>query len=166
MTLSMYSASVPQFTRMLNMLLRLLDTAEAYATERKFDPNVLVSARLAPDMHPLAFQIQSATDRTKFFVARVSGKTPPSWPDDEKTFEDLRGRIQKALDYLAGFPEAEFANTDEKQIPLRVGGQETTMSGADYLVQNAYPNFYFHVTMAYAILRHNGVPLGKRDFIG
>jgi hypothetical protein len=166
MTLTMYAASVPLFSRMLTNLLAVLEKAEAYAKERKFDPNVLVGSRLAPDMHPLAFQVQSATDRSKFAVSRLTGKTAPSWPDEEKTIEDLRVRIRKAIDYLATYAEADFAGTDDKQIPLKLRGQDVMMAGQEYLLHNVYPNFYFHVTTAYDILRHNGVPVGKRDFTG
>jgi hypothetical protein len=164
--LSMYSASVPLFTKMLNNLLGLMDKAEAYAKERKFDVNVLVGARLAPDMNPFAFQIQSATDRVKFFVARTTGKQAPSWADDEKTFDDLRARIRKALDYLATYQQAEIDGTDEKDIPMKVRGVDSFVKGQDYLLYNLYPNFFFHCATAYDILRHNGVPVGKRDFVG
>ena len=111
MTLSLYAASVPVFTRMFNNLLAIFDIAEQNAAERKFKPEVLVSARLAPDMHPLSFQIQSATDRTKFFVARVTGRDAPSWEDTEKTFDDLRARIGKALDYLSGYAPADLEDS-------------------------------------------------------
>lgn len=166
MAVSMYAASVPVFVRMLNNLLGLLDKAEAYAKERKFDANVLVSSRLAPDMHPLAFQVQSATDRSKFFVARVTGKEAPSWPDDEKTIDGLRTRIRSALDFLSAVSPADLDGTDEKLIPLKVRGEEVKTPAQEYLLNNVHPNFYFHVTTAYDILRHNGVPVGKRDFVG
>jgi hypothetical protein len=162
----MYAATVPVLTRMLTNLSAVLEKAEHYASERDFDVDVLVGSRLAPDMRPLSFQIQSATDRAKFAVARLTGRTPPSWPDDETTFADLKARIGKALAYLGEFAEADFEGTDEKQIPIRVRGADTMMAGQDYLLANAYPHFYFHVTTAYDILRHNGVPIGKRDFTG
>lgn len=166
MTLSMYAATVPPFTHMLNNLLRILDKAEASAAERKIAPEVLVNARLAPDMYPLSFQIQSATDRAKFALARLSGQTPPSWPDDEKTIDELRARIRKALDYLAGFKPADVDGTEDKPLTLKVRGEEVTVPAQEHLLQNALPQFYFHVTTAYAILRHNGVPIGKRDYVG
>lgn len=166
MALTMYAASVPVFTRMLTNLSALLDKAEAYAAERKFDVNVLVSARLAPDMHPLSFQIQSATDSSKFAVARLCGKETPVWADDEKTVDDLKARIRKALDFLATFTIADFEGSDEKQITTKRGGQDVTVTGEQQLFVRAFPNFFFHVTTAYDILRHNGVPLGKRDFLG
>ena len=166
MMLSMYAATVPSFTRMLNNLLHILDKAEANAAERKIAPEVLVNARLAPDMYPLSFQIQSATDRAKFTMARLSGQTPPSWPDDEKTFDDLRARIRKALDYIAGFQPADIDGSEDKPLALKARGQDVTVSGQEHLLHNVLPQFYFHVTTAYAILRHNGVPVGKRCYVG
>jgi hypothetical protein len=166
MTLSMHAVTVPPFTHMLNNLLRILDKAEASAAERKIAPEVLVNARLAPDMYPLSFQIQSATDRAKFTLARLSGQTPPSWSDDEKTIDELRARIRKALDYLAGFQPADIDGTEDKPLTLKVRGEEVTVPAQEHLLLNALPQFYFHVTTAYAILRHNGVPIGKRDYVG
>lgn len=166
MPVSLYSASVPVFNRMFTQLLNVLDIAEKYATERKIKLDVLVGSRLAPDMLPLSFQIQSATDRSKFFVARVTGQTPPAWEDNEKTFDDLRARIKKAQDYLATFKQAEIDGLDEKAITLKVAGEDKQVRAADYLLHNVYPNFFFHVTTAYDILRHNGAPVGKRDFTG
>ena len=166
MAVSLYSASVPVFNRMFNNLLKVLDIAEANATERKIKPEVLVSARLAPDMHPLAFQFQSATDRSKFFVARVTGQTAPSWEDTEKTFDDLRARTNQALEYLATFKPSDLDGQDDKVITLKVRGEDRQITAADYLFHNVYPNFFFHVTTAYDILRHNGVPVGKGDFVG
>jgi uncharacterized protein len=164
--LSMYALTVPPFTQMLNNLLRILDKAEANAAERKIPAEVLVSARLAPDMYPLSFQIQSATDRTKFTLARLSGRTAPSWADDEKTFDELRARIRKALDYIAEFQPADVDGTEDKPLTLKVRGEEVTVPAQEHLLLNALPQFYFHVTTAYAILRHNGVPIGKRDYTG
>ncbi|MDP1732250.1 MAG: DUF1993 domain-containing protein [Devosia sp.] len=166
MTISMYSASVPVFTRMLRNLLAILEKAEANAAERRIKPEVLAGARLAPDMYPLSFQIQSATDRTKFFVARVTGQQAPSWADDEQTLADLRARINKGLEFLATVRPEELDGTEEKLIPLKVRGEEVRVRAQDYLLNNVTPNFYFHVTTAYDILRHNGVPIGKRDFVG
>jgi hypothetical protein len=166
MTLSMYAATVPPFTHMLNNLLHILDKAEASAAERKIAPEVLVNARLAPDMYPLSFQIQSATDRAKFTLARLSGQTPPSWSDDEKTIDELRARIRKALDFVAGFQPADVDGTEGKLLTLKVRGEDVTVPAQEHLLQNALPQFYFHVTTAYAILRHNGVPIGKRDYVG
>lgn len=166
MTISMYTVTVATFTRMLTNLLRILEKAEANAAERKIKPEVLAASRLAPDMHPLSFQVQSATDRAKFAVARITGRTAPSWDDNEKTLEDLRGRIQKALDYLATYTEADLNGTEDKLLTLKVGGQDKDVRAEDHVLQSVHPNFYFHVTTAYDILRHNGVPVGKRDFAG
>ncbi len=166
MPLSLYTASVPVFVRVLKQLAHVLDMGEANAVQRKIKPDVLVNARLAPDMNPLSFQIQSATDRTKFFAARVTGQTPPSWPDEEKTFDELRARITKALDYLATFKPADIDGKDDSLVTLRKAGADVQITAANYLFNNAYPNFFFHVTTAYDILRHNGVPLGKSDFVG
>jgi hypothetical protein len=166
MPVSLYGASVPVFVRMLKQLSHLLEAGETNAAQRKIKPEVLVNARLAPDMHPLSFQIQSATDRTKFFVARVTGQTPPSWPDEEKTFAELQARITKALDYLASFKPADIDGRDEQMVTLRRAGADVQIPAANYLFNNAYPNFFFHVATAYDILRHNGVPVGKADFVG
>lgn len=161
---SMYAVSVGTFTRMLTNLQSMLEKAEAYAAERKFKPDVLVNQRLAPDMLPLSFQIQNATDHAKGAAARLSGRDLPSWPDDEKTFDDLKGRVKKALDYLATFKPEDIDGTEDKQITLKRGDKEVTMTGQEYLLGRAQMNVWFHVTTAYNILRHNGVPLGKADF--
>jgi hypothetical protein len=166
MTISMYAVTVPPFTGMLNNLLLILDKAEKYAAERGFSSDVLVAARLAPDMFPLSFQIQSATDRTKFALARLSGRDAPSWPDDEKTIGDLRARIRKALDFIGTFQPADIDGTEAKLLTLKTRGGDITVGAQDHILLNAMPQFYFHVTTAYAILRHNGVPIGKRDFTG
>ena len=165
MTISIYSATVPMLTRQLTSLLAILNKAESYAAERKFDVNVFVEDRMAPDMNPFKFQIQSASDHAKFVAARLSGKTPPAWPDDEKTFADLKARLQKALDYLKTFTEADLVGGDDRDVTQRIGGQERVIKGDAYFINRALPNFYFHVTMAYAILRKGGVPVGKGDFL-
>jgi hypothetical protein len=161
---SMYAVSVGTFTRMLTNLQSMLEKAEAYAAERKFKPDVLVNQRLAPDMLPLSFQIQNATDHAKGAAARLSGRELPSWPDDEKTFDDLKGRVKKALDYLATFKPEDIDGTENKEITLKRGDKDVIMTGQDYLLGRAQMNVWFHVTTAYNILRHNGVPLGKADF--
>jgi hypothetical protein len=165
MTISIYSATVPVLTRQLTSLLAILNKAEAYAAERKFDVNVFVEARLAPDMNPFKFQIQSASDHAKFVASRLSGKPSPAWPDEEKTFDELKARLQKALDYLKTFTEADLAGGDDRDVTVRVGGQERVIKGDAYYLNRALPNFYFHVTTAYAILRQGGVPVGKGDFL-
>jgi hypothetical protein len=151
---------------MLTNLSGLMDKAEAFAGERKFSADNYVGLRLAPDMNPFSFQIQAATDRSKLFLARVAGREAPRWPDDEKTFAELRERLQKGIDYIAGFKEADFAGADDRLVPLKVRGQDVQWSAEKYLFENAYPNFFFHVTTAYNILRHAGVVIGKRDFTG
>ncbi len=166
MTISFHTLTVRTFTRMLTNLLRILEKAEANAAERKIGPEVLAGSRLAPDMHPLTFQIQSATDRAKFALARITGKAAPSWADDEKTLEQLRARIQKGLDFLATFSAAEVDGAEDKMITVKVAGQDTEINAQDYLLNSVFPNFYFHSTTASDILRHNGVPVGKRDFTG
>lgn len=165
MTFSLYSATVPVLTRQLNSLLAILNKAEAYAAERKFDVDNFVDTRLAPDMLSFKFQVQSASDHAKFIAARISGKTPPSWPDEEKTFADLKARVGKALDYLKTFTEADFAGADDRDVTQRIGGQERVMKADAYFLNRGLPNFYFHVTTAYAILRSAGVPIGKGDFL-
>jgi uncharacterized protein len=161
---SMYAVSVGVFTRQLTNLHAMLEKAEAYAAERKFKPDVLVNQRLAPDMLPLVFQVQNATDHAKGAAARLAGRELPSWPDDEKSFEDLKARVKKALDYLATFKPEDIDGSEEKEITLKRNGQDYVLSGQDYLLGRAQQNVWFHVTTAYNILRHNGVPLGKADF--
>ena len=166
MSISMYTASVTVFTRMLTNLLAFLEKSEAYATERKFKPDVLVNQRLAPDMLPLSSQIQIATDTAKGAVARLAGREVPSWPDNESTLADLKARVKKTIDYLASFKPADLDGSAVKQVVIKIGGEDVSVRGEDYLVGRATQNFYFHITTAYAILRHNGVPVGKRDFLG
>lgn len=163
---SMYATSAHLYTRMLTNLLGCLDKAVAYAAERKFNPDILVTARLSPDMHPLSFQVQTATDHVKGSLSRLTEREIPSWPDTEKTIDDLKARIRKALDYAAEFKPADLEGSDKKTVKIKVSGVDTDLSGEVYLLQRALPNFYFHVTTAYDILRHNGVPVGKSDFLG
>ena len=161
---SMYAVSVGVFTRQLTNLLAQLEKAEAFANERKFKVDTLVNQRIYWDMAPLAFQVQNATDHAKGAAARLSGRELPSWPDDEKTFEDLKARVKKALDYLGTFKPADIDGTEDKPITLKRNGQDYTLRGEDYLLGRAQQNVWFHVTTAYNILRQNGVPLGKADF--
>jgi hypothetical protein len=166
MTLSVYDMTVPVFTRMLKNLLAILDKAEADAVERKYATDVLVAARLAPDMIPLRGQIMIATDHVKGCVCRLSGQPIPSWPDEENSFPELRARIQKALDLLSTVTPEALAGSEDRTVTLKLGGNDVELRGLDYLTQRALPNFFFHVTTAYAILRHNGIAIGKRDYIG
>jgi hypothetical protein len=165
MTISMYQALVPGLQRALGALDAILDKAAASAEERKIDPAVLVSARLAPDMHPLSRQVQLLTDTAKGAVARLAGLPVPSFADTETTFPELKGRIAKTLDFIASVRPDAIDGSEARAITLKAGPRELHFTGQDYLVLFVLPNFYFHVTTAYAILRHNGVPLGKTDYL-
>lgn len=166
MTLSMYSASVPVFSRMLKNLLAIFDKAEAFAAEQGVDLQTYVETRLADDMHPLRSQVQIATDGAKGVASRLAGKPVPSWADDEVTWADLKARLQKAVDYMATFTPEEFAGSDDRAVTLMLGGKEVQIAGEAYLLNRGLPNFFFHITTAYDILRHKGVPIGKRDYLG
>ncbi|HEY2560811.1 MAG TPA: DUF1993 domain-containing protein [Caldimonas sp.] len=166
MALSMHSASVPIFVRMLGNLAAWLDKAEAHAQARKFEPAVYLTARLAPDMLPLPTQIQIACDTAKFCVARLAGVEAPPFADDEKSLDDLRQRVRRTIDYVQSVPAAQIDGSDGRgiSVPRRTGA--ITMTGEAYLKHYALPNFFFHVTTTYALLRHSGVELGKMDFLG
>ena len=166
MAISMYQASVPALQRTLKALDAILDKAVANAAERKIDPDVLTSARLAPDMFTLARQVQLATDHAKGCPARLAGVTVPSFADTEKTFPELKARIAKTLDFIGGLKPEQIDGSEGRHISLKAGPRELNFKGQDYLVFFALPNFYFHATTAYDILRHNGVPIGKLDFMG
>jgi len=165
MSLSMYQASVPAFTRSLNMLSKLLEKAEAHAAANGLKPEELLEARLAPDMYPLTRQIQAACDAAKFGAARPAGVTPPSHPDTETTFAELQARIKAVSDFISGIGEAAFAGAETRAVTLKTGSGELGFTGQDYLLNFALPNFYFHAVTAYDILRHKGLPLVKRDFL-
>jgi hypothetical protein len=167
MPLSMHAVSVPIFVRMLNSMLAWLDKAEAHAKAKSFDPNNFVGLRLAPDMHPFARQIQIASDACKGCVARLAGVEPPKWADDEKTLDDLRARIRKTIDYANSVPAAKFDGSETREIAIpRPDGSALRMQGDAFLKGFSLPNFFFHVTMTYALLRQGGVELGKRDYLG
>jgi hypothetical protein len=166
MTISLHAASAGVFIRMLTNLKAILAKAEANAAERKFNPDNFVGMRLAPDMHPFSFQIQSATDRSKLYLARVSGVTAPQWPDTEKTWEEVKARLQTGLDFASSIGAGQLDGLEDKLVALKVRGEDVQWPAIRYLHENAMPNFYFHVTTAYDILRHAGVPIGKRDFTG
>lgn len=166
MSLSMYQASIPGFLRMLGNLSAILHKAEAYAAERKIDPGVLINARLAPDMHPLVRQVQIATDSVKGCGARLAGIEVPSYADTESNFAELQERIAKTRAFLQSIDAAQLDGSEGRQITLKFPGAEMTFSGQDYLLGFVLPNFYFHVTTAYAILRHNGLQIGKMDYLG
>lgn len=166
MTMSMYSASVPVFQHMLRNLVHILDKGEASAQARGFDPSVLATFRLAPDMLPFTRQVLIACDAAKLGVARISGVEAPKFEDKETSFPELKARIQKTLDYLQGVPASAMDGSEERQITFPAGrDRKLTMTAQDYLTTWALPNFFFHVTTAYAILRHNGVDLGKADYL-
>lgn len=157
--------TISQFTRMLKNLDQWLQTATAHAEKKSFDPEVFTHARLAPDQYALVEQVQSACDAAKYAAAYLSGKKAPSHPDTEKTMGELRTRVQTVVGYLDTFQASDFAGAEERAVaPPWMEGH--SVRGDRYLTRIAVPNFYFHVTTAYAILRHNGVELGKRDFIG
>ncbi len=166
MTISMYQASVPNFIHALSNLSAVLAKGAAYAEAKKFDPSVLVNARLAPDMFALARQVQIATDIVKGGSARLAGVDVPSFPDTEATFPELQARITKTIDFMKTIKPAQIDGSEGKTINLKVGGNELTFKGQDYLFNFVLPNLYFHATVAYSILRHNGVDVGKMDFLG
>lgn len=163
--MTLEEASMKQLAKMLGNLDRWLEMAIEHAKSKPFDPNVLLGARLAPDQFPLYRQVQSACDAAKFAAARLAGKEAPRHEDDEQGFDELRARIREVIDYVSGFTAADFEGAQARviELPFLEGH---TLLGRDYLLEMAQPNFYFHVATAYAILRHNGVPLGKRDYIG
>jgi uncharacterized protein len=166
MKISMYSASVPVFKRMLGNVDVILDKAAAWATERKIDPNALLLARLAPDMFTLTRQVQIATDMAKGTCGRLAGVELPRYEDVENSFATLKARIAKCIAFLDGLRPEQFEGAEERDIKLPIGGQTMEFKGHDYLLGFGTPNVYFHVTMVYAILRHNGLPIGKQDYIG
>jgi hypothetical protein len=164
MTISMYRASVPVFQQMLACLSAILDKAAAHAAARKIEPQVLLNARLYPDMFSFTRQVQLASDFAKGPVARLAGQEPPKYEDNEASFEELRARIAKTLDFIKEFKPSQIDGSEEREITLMLGGNQRKFKGENYLVNFVLPNFFFHTTTAYAILRHNGVELGKRDF--
>jgi hypothetical protein len=166
MSISMYDASVPVFTQMLNSLSAVLDKAETQAAGRKFEPAALLQARLYPDMFPLLRQVQIAADFAKGPCARLAGVEVPRYEDTEQSFGELKQRIEKTLAFIASLPREAIAGSEERDIVLNSGGTTREYKGQAYLLHYALPHFYFHVTTAYAILRHNGIEVGKRDFIG
>jgi hypothetical protein len=166
MTISMYQASVPLFRTLLGALSGVLDKGAAFAEEKKFDPSVLVNARLAPDMFHLARQVQVATSHAAACAARLAGVEPPTSPDTDKTFGEMKARIAKTIAYLDGIKPAQIDGSEERKITLKMGANEMTLTGQRYLIGFEIPNVTFHCTTAYTILRHNGVDVGKRDFLG
>jgi hypothetical protein len=165
-TLSMSSASAPIFLRMLESLAAWLDKAELHAEAKKFDADVLLAARLAPDMLPFAAQVRIACDAAKFGLSRLAGAEAPKFADDERTLAELKERVRRTIGYLQSVPPQSIDGSEERDVsvPRRDGPQ--VMKGEAYLKHVALPNFFFHVTTAYALLRHNGVELGKNDYLG
>lgn len=163
---SLYAIAVPLMSAALKNLSAVVAKGEANAKERGIDPQVFLSARLAPDMYPFSRQVQIATDNAKGAACRLAGRPVPSWPDEEKTFEELQARISKARDLLKSVKPEEFAGAETRPVTLKLRSGEISFDGIGYLTRFALPNFFFHVTTAYAILRHLGVPLGKTDFLG
>jgi hypothetical protein len=162
----MYQASVPVLARTFKNLAGILTKAEADAAARKIDPSVFINARLAPDMHPLSRQVQIASDAAKGGVARLAGIEAPSFPDTETTFPELQDRIRKTIDFVQSVSAAQIDGCEEKPILLKFPGGEISFVGQTFLLNFTLPNVFFHVTTAYDILRHNGVALGKADFLG
>ena len=166
MKISMYEASIPTFLHSLRNLKTFLEKGGAHAEARKFDPNLLAATRLTADMLPLTRQIQIASDAAKGAAARLAGVDPPKFEDNEATLADLIARIDKTIDYLQGFKPAQFEGSDERTITIQTPRQSFTFPGLIFLRHWALPNFFFHVTTAYNLLRSNGVELGKADYLG
>jgi hypothetical protein len=166
MSISMYQASVPVLVRGLTSLQAILAKAEAHAAEKQIDPSVFIGARLFPDMLPLVRQVYITTDTAKGCAARLAGVEPPKYDDVEVTFEDLQARIQKTIDYLKEFNAAQIDGSEERSITLKMRSGPIEFTGVSYLLQFVLPNFYFHITTSYDILRHNGVEIGKLDYLG
>ena len=161
---NLYDATIPVFTKFLTNLDRWLDKAVAYAEHKKFDPERFLTSRLALDQYDLIGQVQSACDQAKFTVAKLTGKAPPSHPDTEKTLAEIRARIKTVVAYLGTFKREDFVGADDRPVTYPFFGGKS-LRGGDFLDHMALPNFHFHLTTAYAILRNNGVDLGKQDYI-
>jgi uncharacterized protein len=165
MSLSMYQASVPAFQKHLHAIDGILDKVAAHASAKKIDPAVLLGSRLYPDMFNLTRQVQAVTDFAKAASARLANIVVPSYPDTETTIPELKERIAKTLAFLETIKPEQMEGSEGREFTLKVGPNDMTFKGLDYLLHFAMPNFYFHASTAYAILRHNGVELGKRDFM-
>ncbi len=165
MTMSFAFSAVTEMKKMLTNLDRWIEKGVDHAKKKSFDPNVLVNARLAPDQYPLVRQVQSSCDSAKFCAARLTGKEPPKHPDTETTIDELRARIRAVVAHLETYTAADFDGADTRRVDLPFM-EGKSMHGIDYLVEMAQPNFFFHLTTAYAILRHNAVDVGKMDYIG
>ena len=166
MIISMYQASVPRFVNILGNLSNILDKAQAHVDAKKLDAATLTTYRLFPDMLPMTTQVQIACDAAKGVVARLAGVDIPVYEDNEKTLADLKARIAKTVAFIKTVTPAQIDGTEDKEIVIKRGDKETRYSGMQFLLGHALPNFYFHVTTAYNILRHNGIEIGKRDYLG
>ena len=166
MSCGLYAVSIPVFTRTLDNLSKLLDKAAADAEARKFEPSVLLESRLYPDMFPLVKQVQLACDFAKGAAARLAGVPVPAFPDEERTIAELKERIAKVIAFVDSVSKADVDAGVDRDVTIKMRDRSVEMKGLDYLNNMAMPNFYFHATTAYAILRHNGVAVGKRDFVG
>lgn len=163
--LSMHAISAAVFVRLLNNLSAMLSKAEQQAKVKGYDPSVLLNARLAPDMFALTRQVQIATDHAKGAVARLAGHQPEAIEDTETTFGELQARIKKVIGIVEGYKPEQLDGSETREITIKIPNMELKFSGLDYVNQWAMPNFYFHLTTAYSILRHNGIELGKKDFL-
>ena len=166
MSISMHSASVPIFVRSLGNLLNWLDKAETHAAARKYEASVLLAARLAPDMLPFTRQVQIACDAAKFGVARLAGVEAPKFEDTESSFDELRERVKKTIAYVESVPASQVDGSEDRDVTVPRRDGSMVIKGEPYLKHFVLPNFFFHVTTAYALLRHNGVELGKADYLG
>ncbi len=166
MTISMYQASAPRFINILGNLSNILDKAQAHVEAKKIDPSVLPAYRLFPDMLPMTSQVQIACDAAKGVMARLAGIENPVFEDTEKTLPDLKARVAKTIAFIQSVTPAQIDGTEDKDIVIKRGEKETHYKGMQFLLGHAVPNFYFHISTAYNILRHNGVEIGKRDYLG
>jgi len=167
MTLSMYQATVPGVIRMMNSLSAILDKAQAYCGAKKIEDKTLLEVRLFPDMFPLARQIQIVSDTAKGMVARLSGQEPPGMPDTEATIAELKARLAKTVEFVKSVHPSKFDGAESRTVTINIGGgRKADFAGQDYLFNNALPNFYFHAATAYDLLRHAGLEIGKRDYLG
>jgi len=166
MTISMYQASVPVFIRMLNNLIAILEKAVAHAEARKIAPAVLLNSRLYPDMFPLSRQVQIASDTAKGGAARLAGTEPPKYEDNEATFPELIERLRKTIAYLNTLKPEQIDGSEKRAVTLKVRDEMLTLEGLTFLLNRVLPNLFFHVSTAYAILRHSGVEIGKKDYLG
>ena len=166
MSMSMYQASVPRFVNILGNLSNILDKAQAHVDAKKLDATVLTSYRLFPDMLPMTRQVQIACDAAKGVVARLAGVEIPAFEDNEINLADLKERVARTIAFIKTVTPAQIDGTEAKEIVIKRGDKETRYTGMQFLLGHAAPNFYFHVTTTYNILRHNGVEIGKRDFLG